>query len=321
MIKDTLYTAELGRIRGVFVKGKLKIATSYIIVLFVALVMAVNYQLFVFPNSFAPAGVNGLLTMIQYALGIKVSFASIMINIPLALICFLLDNKTNALRSLTYSIAFSVFLALMENLDMSKFAYSSTVSTFVGPAVAGLISGACGYVMHSLNGHLGGTEFVATLIHRKKPSFNFFSVIFALNVAVAAISYFVYDYKIEPVLMCILYCYFSSEVRGSMDRKYKSAVRCEIITEDPEELCAAVIHKLHHSATIFPAKGAFTGKEKSVIVCIVNPSQVTELTRLVTQFPGSFVALSQVSNVIGNFKRLDSHGNRPVEVYDSGKNS
>ena len=283
--------------------------------------MALNYQLFVFPNSFAPAGVNGLLTMIQYALGIQVSFASIVINIPLALVCFLLDNKTRALRSLAYSIAFSVFLALMENLDMSKFVYSSTVSTFVGPAVAGLISGACGYVMHSLNGHLGGTEFVATLIHRKKPSFNFFSVIFALNVAVAAISYFVYDYKIEPVLMCILYCYFSTAVRDNMNRKYKSAVRCEIITDDPQKLCDEVIHKLHHSATIFPAKGAFTGRDKSVIVCIVNPSQVTELTRLVTLFPGSFVALSQVSNVIGNFKRLDSHGNRPVEVYDSGKNS
>lgn len=302
-------------------KGKLKIATSYIIVLAVALVMAINYQLFVFPNSFAPAGVNGLLTMIQYALGIKLSFASIVINIPLALVCFLVDNKTKALRSLTYSVAFSVFLALLENLDLSKFVYSTTISTFLGPAVAGLISGGCGYVMHSLNGHLGGTEFVATLIHRKKPSFNFFSVIFALNVAVAAISYFVYDYKIEPVLLCIIYCYFSSAVRDNMNRKYKSAVRCEIITENPDELCEAVIHKLHHSATIFPAKGAFTGRDKSVIVCIVNPSQVTELTRLVTQFPGSFVALSQVSNVIGNFKRLDSHGNRPVEMYDSGKNS
>ena len=302
-------------------KGKLKIATSYIIVLLVALIMAVNYQLFVFPNSFAPAGVNGLLTMIQYMLDIKVSFASIVINIPLALVCFFVDNKTRALRSLVYTVAFSAFLALLENLDLSKFVYSSTVSTVVGPAVAGLISGACGYMMHSLNGHLGGTEFVATLIHRKKPRFNFFSVIFALNVAVAALSYFVYDYQIEPVLMCILYCYFSSEVRGSMDRKYKSAVRCEIITENPQELCEAVIHKLHHSATIFPAKGAFTGKDKSVIVCIVNPSQVTELTRLVTQFPGSFVALSQISNVIGNFKRLDSHGNKPVEMFDSGKNS
>jgi uncharacterized membrane-anchored protein YitT (DUF2179 family) len=303
------------------VKGKLKIATSYVIVLIVALVMAVNYQLFVFPNSFAPAGVNGLLTMIQYVLGIKLSFASIVINIPLALVCFLLDNKTRALRSLTYSVAFSVFLALLENLDLSKFVYSTTISAFLGPAVAGLISGACGYVMHSLNGHLGGTEFVATLIHRKKPSFNFFSVVFALNVAVAVISYFVYDYQIEPVLLCIIYCYFSTAVRDNMNRKYKSAVRCEIITENPQELCDAVIHELHHSATIFPAKGAFTGKDKSVIVCIVNPSQVTELTRLVTQFPGSFVALSQISNVIGNFKRLDSHGNRPVEVYDSGKNS
>lgn len=302
-------------------KSKMKIATSYIIVLLVALVMAVNYQLFVFPNRFAPAGINGILTMIQDTLGIKLSFASIVLNIPLALVCFLLDNKTSAIRSIVYTVAFSGFLALLDKMDLSKFAYSSTVSTFVGPAVAGLISGACGYVMHTLNGHLGGTEFVAILIRRKKPRFNFFSVIFALNVAVAVISYFVYDYKIEPVLMCILYCYFSSEVRDNMNRKYESAIRCEIITENPDELCEAVIHKLHHSATIFAAKGAFTGKEKSVIVCIVNPAQVTELTRLVTQFPGSFVALSQVSNVIGNFKRLDSHGKKPVEVYDSGKNS
>ena len=302
-------------------KGKLKIVTSYIIVLFVALVMAINYQLFVFPNSFAPAGVNGILTMIQHVLGIKVSFASIVVNIPLALVCFLLDNKTRALRSLTYTIAFSVFLALLEKLDLSKFVYSTTISAFLGPAVAGLISGACGYVMHTLNGHLGGTEFVAILIHRKKPSFNFFSVIFALNVAVAAISYFVYDYAIEPVLLCVIYCYFSSNIRDNLDRKYQSAIRCEIVTETPDELCDVIIHKLHHSATVFPAKGVFSGEEKTVLVCVVNPSQVTELTRLVTQFPGSFVTLSQVSRVIGNFKRLDSHGNRPVEMYDSGKNS
>jgi uncharacterized membrane-anchored protein YitT (DUF2179 family) len=302
-------------------KGKMKILVSYIMVLLVALAMALNYQLFVFPNRFAPAGVNGILTMIQDSLGIKLSFASIVLNIPLALLCFFLDNKTRALRSLTYSVAFSVFLALLENLDLSRFAYSSTISTFIGPAVAGLISGACGYVMHSLNGHLGGTEFIAILIHRRKPSFNFFSVIFALNVAVAAVSYFVYGYNIEPVLMCILYCYFSSAVRDNMDRKYQSAIRCEIVTENPDELRDAIVHKLHHSATVFPAKGIFTGKDKTVVVCVVNPSQVTELTRVVTQFPGSFVTLSHVSAVIGNFKRLDSHGNEPVEMFDSGKNS
>ena len=302
-------------------KGKMKILVSYIMVLLVALAMALNYQLFVFPNRFAPAGVNGILTMIQDSLGIKLSFASIVLNIPLALLCFFLDNKTRALRSLTYSVAFSVFLALLENLDLSRFAYSSAISTFIGPAVAGLISGACGYVMHSLNGHLGGTEFIAILIHRRKPSFNFFSVIFALNVAVAAVSYFVYGYNIEPVLMCILYCYFSSAVRDNMDRKYQSAIRCEIVTENPDELRDAIVHKLHHSATVFPAKGIFTGKDKTVVVCVVNPSQVTELTRVVTQFPGSFVTLSHVSAVIGNFKRLDSHGNEPVEMFDSGKNS
>ena len=49
-------------------------------VILIALVMALNYQLFVFPNKFAPAGVNGILTMIQDVLGIKLSFCCAVIG-------------------------------------------------------------------------------------------------------------------------------------------------------------------------------------------------------------------------------------------------
>ena len=36
-----------------------KKAISYLLVVFIGLVVALNYQIFVFPNSFAPAGLNG----------------------------------------------------------------------------------------------------------------------------------------------------------------------------------------------------------------------------------------------------------------------
>lgn len=299
-------------------KNRLKIIASYMIVLLVALMMAVNYHLFVFPNSFAPAGLNGFFTMLQQLFGFKLSYTTILLNVPLAIVSFFINSKPRALRTLTYSVAFSAFLILLEKLDLSAFAYDTINSKLLGPLVAGLITGFGGYVMHRLNACYGGTEFIAGFIHKYKPTVNFFNVIFVLNISVAFASYFVYGYKIEPVLLCILYSYASSTVRDVLNRRHQSAVRCEIITDHPDELNKVIIDQLHHTATVISGKGAYTGKHKSILLCIVNPSQVTELTKLVAQFPDSFVVVSNATRIMGNFKRLDSHGNPEVQLYDGG---
>lgn len=292
---------------------------SYAMVVLIALMMALNYQLFVFPNTFAPAGLNGIFTMIQHVLGFKLSYTSIILNVPLAIVVFFLISKPFALRSMVYTLAFSGFLMLFDTIDLSAFAYNTTVSTLLGPAVAGMITGFGGYYMHRIGACYGGTEFIAKLIHRKNPAVNFFSIIFGLNVSVAIASYFVYDFKIEPVLMCIIYSYFSSSVRDNMNSKHNSALRCEIITDDPIALSQAIMEKLHHGVTAMKAKGMYSGVEKTMLVCIINSSQLTELTKLVQSFTGSFVTVGQVTGVMGNFKRLDSKSDPEKVIYDSGK--
>ena len=292
---------------------------SYLMVMLIALMMALNYQLFVFPNSFAPAGLNGIFTMIQHVLGFKLSYTSIILNVPLAIIVFFVIAKPFALRSLLYTLAFSGFLMVFDAIDLSAFVYNTELSKLVGPAVAGMITGFGGYYMHRIGACYGGTEFIAKLIHKKHPSVNFFSIIFALNVSVAIASYFVYDFQIQPVLMCIIYSYFSSSVRDSMNRKRGSALRCEIITNQPEELSRAIIEKLHHGVTALEAKGMYSGESKTMLVCILNPSQLTDLSKLVADFPGSFVTFSHVNSVLGNFKHLDSHNQPEKMLYDSGK--
>ena len=297
----------------------MKKAMSYLMVLLVALIMALNYQLFVFPNRFAPAGLNGIFTMIQHLGGFKLSYTTILINVPLAIVAFFVISKPFALRSLVYSVAFSGFLMLLDRVDLSAFVYDTTVSTLLGPAVAGMITGFCGYYMHRIGACYGGTEIVAKLIHKKNPTFNLFAIIFTLNVIVAATSYFVYDYKIEPVLLCFIYSYLSSSIRDHRDRKHNSALRCEIITDEPERLSREIIEKLHHTATAITGTGAYTQQEKTILVCILNSSQLTELVKLVEQFPGSFVTVSQVNKVIGNFQHFNSHNQPEKQIYDSGK--
>ena len=295
-----------------------KKVVSYLFVILLGLVLALDYQLFVFPNNFAPAGLNGIFTMIQYLFGFKLSNASIILNIPLYILVYFTVSKAFANRAMVFLLSFSGFLALLDLVDLSAFVYSTTISTLLGPAVAGMISGFCGYYMHQMGTCMGGTEYIAKLIHKKKPTFNLFTIMFTLNVVVALASYFVYDYKIEPVLLCIIYSYFSSSVRDNMNRKHQSALRCEIVTDQGKELGKEIIEKLHHSVTKLPGKGLYTGKEKDVLVCVVNPTQLNELTKIVNSYPGSFVTISQVNTVMGKFVRLDSHNMPEKELFDPG---
>lgn len=295
-----------------------KKVVSYLFVILLGLILALGYQLFVFPNDFAPAGLNGIFTMIQYLFGFKLSNASLILNIPLYILVYFKVSKPFANRAMVFLLSFSGFLSLLDLVDLSPFVYSTTISTLLGPAVGGMISGFCGYYMHLMGTCMGGTEYIAKLLHKKNPNFNFFSIIFGLNVIVACISYFVYDYKIEPVLLCIIYSYFSSSVRDNMNRKHQSAIRCEIVTEDGKTLGREIIERLHHSVTKIPGTGLYTGKEKDVLVCIVNPSQLNELTKIVNKYPGSFVTVSQVNTVMGKFARLDSHNNPEREIFDAG---
>ena len=47
-------------------KSKLNVLFQYVLIAGIAIVLAFNYQLFIVKNDFAPAGLNGIATMIQY---------------------------------------------------------------------------------------------------------------------------------------------------------------------------------------------------------------------------------------------------------------
>jgi hypothetical protein len=116
---------------------------TYLMIILMAFICAMNYQLFVFPNSFAPAGLNGICTMIQHLFDFSIGYLNLLINIPLAVAVFFLVSKPQALRSMAYTLAFSVFTLILERMDLSSFAYDTAngTSTVLGPVVAGIITG------------------------------------------------------------------------------------------------------------------------------------------------------------------------------------
>ena len=101
---------------------RLKKVWTYLCIVAIAMICALNYNLFIFPNKFAPAGINGICTMIQYLTGINVGYMSLLINIPLAIWVYLKVSKPLAVRSMVYVAVFSVSLVVLEHVDLSAFA-------------------------------------------------------------------------------------------------------------------------------------------------------------------------------------------------------
>lgn len=291
---------------------------TYLVIVGIAVVYALSYQLFVFPNKFAPAGLSGICTMIQYVFGINVGYLSLLINIPLAIWVYLSVSKPLALRSMTFVVVFSLSLVVLENVDLSVFAYSGESSRILGPLVGGIINGACYSQLLKASAYTGGTDFIAALIHKNHPEKSIFGLIFAMNAAVAVISYFVYDYKMEPVILCILYSFASSTLSERVTKSGRTAVRCEIITDRPQEISDAIIGKLRHSATLIPARGMYSGKETNVLICVVNKTQVAALSSIIRSFPNTFAVFSQANEVMGNFRKLDEDGDEEIELLDPG---
>ena len=139
-----------------------------------------------------------------------------------------------------------------------------------------------------------------------------------MNVVVACISYFVYDFKIEPVLMCIIYSFTTSTLIDRSNKSGRSAVRFEIITDYPEEISNAIINKLHHSATLIPGRGMYLNKEVSMLFVVVNNNQVAKLSAICRQYPNTFAIIDPVSEVMGNFKKIGSSGKQEKQLLDSG---
>lgn len=296
---------------------------TYAIVLLLAFGNAMSYHIFVFPNRFAPSGLNGLCTIVQELFGLNVGYLSLIINVPLALVVFKLVNRKLAFRSMVYVVTFSAMLVVLEKVDLSAFAYSTEngTSTILGPLVAGIISGAVYGILVKCSAYTGGMDYVASLVRLKRPDLNFFYVTFLINVTVAGISYFVYGFQIEPVLLCILYSYMSSTVSDGMLKSGRSAIRFEIITDNPTELSQAIIEKLHHSCTLIPARGMYSGQEKNLLICVINKSQIASLSKIIRRFPNSFAIMSSVSEVMGNFKKLNTEGKENKDFLDSSEGS
>ncbi len=295
-------------------KNRLRSLLPYGYIILLAVLLAFNYQLFVVKNGFAPAGLNGIATMVQYKTGFSIGYMSLLINVPLCAFAFFFVDRKFAKRSLCFCLTYSAVFLLVQKIGFEVLQYNAEGHDTVYPVIlSGVISGFVYGICFRNNASTGGTDIVSKYISKKRPDLNFFWVTFALNAIVAAASFFVYAeqsdagafvFNYKPVCLCILYCFISSFVGGSILKGSKTACKFTIITRYPDEITKDIIENLKHSSTRISAVGSYSNDERTVLICIINKHQIIDLEAILSKYSETFSFTETVNETYGNFKKI-----------------
>ncbi len=259
------------------------------------LLRALSVHCFVIPHNFAPGGATGVATMLQSATGINSGIWMLAINAPLLIAAFFLITKRFAIITAISIGIQSGLLLLFEKVNVPVYADNSILAAVAG----GIVGGAGIGILLKVGGSSGGTDIIATYVYKHFSAASVSWFIFALDSVVVFISFFVFRQGLTPVLLALTEMFASARSNDLIVNGFKSSLKFEIITTSPDALSKEIIEKLHRGVTVIAAKGAYTGADKSMLVCLIRRSQLSAFRKILAHYPDTFAYISTTNEVMG----------------------
>jgi uncharacterized membrane-anchored protein YitT (DUF2179 family) len=264
-----------------------------------ALMSAFGMHYFVTSNNFAPAGLDGVATMIAHLAGVNPAYFILALNLPLLVVAWFVLKRRYVIYTVLFTLISSGAMLIFEEVEIPIFAPGEgLMAAIFSGALFGLRTG----LMLRISASSGGIDIIASMINKKYPYRNIENVITAICYVIIGVSYFVYDRNVMSVLLAVVQMFVFERASGVLLRENRNAVEVKIITKNPEEIKDDIIYNLKHGATVVESYGMYTSEKSFMIISIINIRQIPELFEILKKYPNTFAYYDNVDGVRGNFR-------------------
>lgn len=276
------------------IKQKLK---DYALITAGTMLVVFGVYFFKFPNNFSIGGVTGASIILSRILGGNISSGTIVliVNAILLVVGYLFLGKSFGNRTVYGSILLSVSLRLLEILvPLNK---PLTTQPVLELAFAVIMPSIGAAILFNIGASTGGTDVIAMML-KKYSNLDIGRALLISDFLLTMLTFPVFG--LATGLFSILGLFLKSTLVDTVIENLNLNKYFTIICENPKPICNYILNTIHRSATVYDAKGAFSEKDKKIILTVMNRSQAVNLRKYIKQAdPAAFIFITNTSEIIG----------------------
>lgn len=270
------------------------ITIKYLMIIVGSALFAAGFQFFLYPNSIIVGGVSGIAMIINLLTKLPVGLLTIVLNIPLFIIAWRYFGTDFIVGSLVGMLLSSVFVDLFALLSISP-TNDMLLACIIGGAVKGLGLG----IVYYAGATTGGTDIIAKFIRLRFPYLNFGTVVLITDCFIIVAFAAIFN-KVESAMYAVITMFVVSKVVDLVLYGIDNSSVCYIISEKSDQLVSDITDRLHRGVTILEGEGAYSHKNKQVLLCVVKRTQIADIRKMIKSIDeNAFFIITDAKNVFG----------------------
>ena len=243
---------------------------------------------------FPMTGFSGISIILYQLFQIPIGLSTILLNIPVALLCYKLLGKKFFISSIRCMLISSFFIDYIAPLFPVY-----TGDRLLAALCTGVIGGFGYALIYMQNSSTGGSDFIVMAVKALNPHIPLGKIVLFSDVTIILLGGLILqdmDGIIYGLIVSVLFSYAVDKIMYGIN----AGKMVLIVTKHGKEICALIDQIVDRGSTILPAYGGYKQEDKQVVMCACSNKEMYTLQKAVKEAdPESFSIILESNEVHG----------------------
>lgn len=257
------------------------------------LIAAAIYN-FAVQAEFPMTGFSGISIILYRLFGIPIGLSTILLNIPVAVLCYRLLGRKFFLSSIRCMIISSIIIDYIAPMFP---VYEG--DRLLAALCTGVIGGLGYTLIYMQNSSTGGSDFITMAIKALNPYLSLGKITFVLDMCIILVGGILLK-DIDGIIYGMIVNYLFAIVMDKMMYGMNAGKLTLIVTDHGQKICDLIDSCCGRGSTILQALGGYRADKKDVVMCACSNREMYLVQKAVKEAdPASFIIILESNEVHG----------------------
>ena len=273
------------------IKGK-ELAIDIVVDIVGNMLIAIGVYNFAANSGFPVAGISGIALIFYHLFGLPIGVMTVVLNVPIILLCYKLLGKEFLLRSLKTMI---IAWPLMDIVAPMLPVYSG--DRMLSAICVGVFSGLGYALIYLRNSSTGGADFIIMSIRALKPHLSIGKIAFITDVVIVGLGGVLFG-DTDSIIYGLILTYILSTVVDKVMYGIDAGKMTLVVTDHSKEVAEKIDELTARGCTFLRGVGSYSGEEKMVVMCACSNKEMHKVQKAVKEVDDRAFLIMMESNEV-----------------------